>query len=176
MCHANGRPVAAAIVSEAPTLRGEAAPIFWSSDACTEDPETGAEGLGGVCENWYWQYLLPDHLRGKFHITELEALASVGNTLHFGSKYTENTKVCKEADATSTVTLQLTGASKSERMVRIQQFHESLEDFHKLHTTSVPRHLFGEINFLADRVSRNKMQEFHTACEQMPKGDTTKEG
>jgi hypothetical protein len=163
----NGRPVAAALVSEVPTLKGNVTPVYQTSDACTEDEDTRVEGIAGVEANRFWCYYMPEDLKGKLHITTLEAMGALGNTMHFGDGHLEGTAIFKEADAMSTVTLQRTERSKSEMLIMVQELHESLESFHKLKATTVPSHLFGEINYLSDLLSRGRMREFQTACEQM---------
>jgi hypothetical protein len=113
MQHANGRPVAAALCSEVPTLRSMAAPIFWSSDACTEDEITKVEGMGGLSHDAFWQLIIEEELRGVLHITELEALANVGNNVHLGGLNPARTEICNEVDELAPATTQQTESAKT---------------------------------------------------------------
>jgi hypothetical protein len=70
-------------------------------------------------------------------------------------------------DALSTAPTHQTESSQSLRLLAIQNFHEGLAGFKKFKHTSITQHLYGEINYMADRISRDKMQEFKAACEQM---------
>ena len=164
---ANGRPVAAALASRVPMLRAGKPLACWTSDACTSDPDTAREGIGGVQGGMYWQYLVPDELAGILHITALEACGTVGNTIHFSPLHQDGTQVLTEADAVSTVTLAASQTTNKDDLVFIQQQHESLASFQQQHRTIVPRHLFGGINTMADWVSRDKLKLFHNTCKQM---------
>jgi hypothetical protein len=167
MMHANGRPVAAAILEAVPCIKGHKPIVNWTSDACTADAVTAVEGMGGFDMGSLWQYLMPKSQMGILHITSLEACAQVGNTIHFGPQHPEGTQICREADAISTVTLLETEVSKTEEMLHIHNFHENLPDYIKLRPTTTTQHIFGELNYFSDLISRNKMEEFETACRQM---------
>jgi hypothetical protein len=72
---------------------------------------------------------MPKSLKGKLHITSLEAMGPVGCTLHFGDALPEGTTVLREADAISTVTLLDTGRFNKEEMLLIQELHENWQTF-----------------------------------------------
>ena len=104
---------------------------------------------------------------GIAHITALEAMGPVGCTIHFGPEQAEGTPILREADAVCAVTLTESGQSTKEAMLYIQEQHEKLPDYQRLRPTTSTDHLFGDINFMADLVSRNKLDEFYKACTQM---------
>jgi hypothetical protein len=163
----NGRPVAAAIASKVPFLTGGAPTVFWTSDACTKDSCTAQEGIGGVDGSTYWQYLPPPELAGILHITSLEAMGRLGNTVHFGPNHPTGSRILCEADAISTVALAQNETSKAPDMVQIHDMHEALADYQRLKITTIERHIHGILNCLADWVSRDKIQLFERACKQM---------
>jgi hypothetical protein len=167
MTTVNGRPVAAALSSEVPHIEGGMPVVYWSSDACTKDSDTLQEGVAGVDNGLFWQYLPPPHLSNVLHITSIEALGRVGNTMHFGPLYPTGTQVVSESDAAATVSMDTSEVSKSQSMIHIQQAHSELADYQRMRPTTITTHIHGVVNDFADWVSRNKMEQFYKACGQM---------
>ena len=58
--------------------------FHWVSDGCSFDAETQHAAVGGFEHGRWWFYELTPRQAQLFHITLVEALGTVGNTLNFG--------------------------------------------------------------------------------------------
>jgi hypothetical protein len=75
--------------------------------------------------------------------------------------------IAVETDASAAMNINASGKSKSMAISQLVQLYVETAEYKRLAPAMVTSHLAGEMNEIADSISRAKWTKFHRQCEQL---------
>jgi hypothetical protein len=141
--------------------------FHWVSDGCTHDDKTEHAAVGGFEHGRWWFYEFTHTQAQVFHITLIEAMGAVGNTLNFGPGVPEKVNIGVEVDATSAMKMNADGYTKSMALAKLHSLYVATNEYQRLKHCITTDHISGDGNDMADAISRKKWSQFHQMCEQL---------
>jgi hypothetical protein len=141
--------------------------FHWVSDGCTRDEHTEHAAAGGFEHGRWWFYQFTENQAELFHITLIEALGTVGNTLNFGPAIPTNVNIGVEVDATSAMRIGGDGKTKSMALAKLHQLYVNTKEHKRLKDNITVDHIIGAANDMADAISRKRWAQFQQQCQQL---------
>jgi hypothetical protein len=167
LSQASGSHVTGAWSRGIATTLADEVTFYWASDGCKDDECTGLAAVGGFEHGRYWYYELTKQQQRLWHITLIESLGPVGNTLNLGPNIPTGVKIGVETDASAAMNVNAGGKSKSMAISQLMQLYVKTTEYIRLSPYMITSHLPGEMNDLADSISRAKWIKFFRQCEQL---------